>query len=181
MIHKINFSSREKKIFIVLSICILGFIFQAGIYKPLAHQKELLAIKIRAAEKSLFRAQRSAQNEGQQDHVKRMLAPFRQKGTDEEVMSSILSEIEQKKEGLDLRIADMKPQKMHKVDLLKVFSVRLTIEGAVTDVLQFIYLLQEPPHMFRVDEFRLGDASAKQPTLKCQLVFSRKLVEDSFE
>ncbi|MCK5580299.1 MAG: hypothetical protein KAJ18_03410 [Candidatus Omnitrophica bacterium] len=175
MLKRVDFSKRERRISFFLVICVLAYILQAGVYKPLALKKKVLRQKIKTSEKRVRRAKRALRKGGDVSLHEKGLEGFKQKGTDEQVMSVILSEIEQEKAELDLRIADMKPQKARKVGPLNYFSVNLTLDGEIADIMQFIYILQNPPHMLYVDEFQLSRGSARDSSLKCQLVLSRRL------
>jgi Tfp pilus assembly protein PilO len=104
------------------------------------------------------------------------LTRFKQKQSDEEIMSGILSEIESTARTLDMRISDMKPQRVKKQEYYNIFSVNLAINGQLDEILHFLYLLQNPPHLFNIDELRIEKSSPRAKSLHSRMVFSRILI-----
>ena len=101
---------------------------------------------------------------------------LKQKRSNEQERASILSEIESVAARIDLRIADRKPKKVREIDFYNNFSVSLTIEGELGNIIHFLYLLQSDPHQFNVDEVRFEKKSRRRSDIKCYLVLSRNLI-----
>ena len=102
---------------------------------------------------------------------------FKQTGKDEQVMSSILSEIEEVARKLDLRISDLKPKRVKKEDLYNRFSVSLTINSEFPDIIKFLYTLQRQPHLFNVEELRFDKQTRRRAaTIKTRLVLGKILI-----
>jgi len=98
----------------------------------------------------------------------------RQIGSNRKVMSTILAEIEGVAKELDLTISDLKPKKVKRDDYFNHFSVSLLLNSKFIDILHFLYKLQNPPHMFSVDEIRFDKWSRKNnSTMKTRLVLSK--------
>ena len=105
-----------------------------------------------------------------------IIANFKQKGSDEQAMSTIITEIESVAGEVNIRIADLKPQKVRKTGSFNNFSVSLVLDGQLTPIMNFVYDLQNQPHWFGVDEMRLDKKSPNSPDLKGYLVLSRTLL-----
>jgi Tfp pilus assembly protein PilO len=174
---RFSFSTREKRIFILLVAAVIILIFYLAVYLPTGEKMSLLENEIRVAERQLKKdvlVIRKARQLEEQD--KALLEEFRQKDTDENVMSSILSEIEAVAGEVGMRIADMKPKKARRIDFYNDFSVSLSIDGKLPDITHFMYVLQSSPHRFFVDEFSLEKRSPTSPELNCRLAISKILV-----
>ena len=105
-----------------------------------------------------------------------LMENFQQKGSDEQMMSAILSEIESVATDAKIRITDLKPQKVKKMGSYNNFSVSLVLDGQLTPIMDFIYTLQNQPHLFSVEELRLDKKSPNTQDLKGYFVLSRSLI-----
>jgi Tfp pilus assembly protein PilO len=91
-------------------------------------------------------------------------------------MSAMLSQIETAGQGIQIRLQDMKPRDIKTADFYKVFSVDLTVEGRLNDIILFIYKLQNPPNLIRTDKLSIEKESSLQPGLKAYLQVSKILI-----
>ena len=174
---KFSFSKREKKMAGVVVLVIFFSVVYRGVYVPLKNQVEFLNNKISVAEQRLSKTlkiiRRAKIAAKKYDDI---LDDFKQTVSDEQVMSSILSEIETVAGELKMRIADMKPKKVKRVDFYNNFSVSLSIDGQLSEIMLFIYRLQNSPHVFYIEELRLNKSSPRKVDLSCQVVLSRLLI-----
>ena len=172
-----NLSAREQRIAVLLGILLICYILQVAVLKPgLGLQKELRQ-EIAAAEARLHRAEAVLSRAALQDGLAQSLAAARQSGTDEESMSALLSELEQARDGLDLRVSDTKPQRVRREAGLKYFPVQLTVYGQVAEVIQFTHTIQSPPYRLMVNAIQLRAELAAGNGVRCQLTVSRRFVE----
>ncbi len=174
MTSKFSVSARERKIaaFLLILICI-SVVYSYGV-RPLNGRAEFLDRKI-ALEQG--RLQKSAaiirKAEDFEQKYKNILEEYEQKSSDEEAMAGILSQIEAVGNRISIRLADLKPQRVRKIDFYNRFSVSLTVEGKIPDIMLFVYTLQRPPYGFYAEEFQLRKKSAMAQESECNLILAK--------
>ena len=170
--------SFREKIILVFCICLLLlYVSTVFIFKPL-HEK-LLSLR-----KKISNAERKLENnlaiipQGKiiDKQYDKYAALLKQQASDEQEMASILSEIESVASQVEMRVSDVKPKRVKNVDFFNHFSVSLSIEGELNSIIRFIYILQNEPYLFRVDEVRFEKRSLRTSKIKCQFVLSRALI-----
>ena len=172
-------TKREGNIF---ALCIIVVLIYAGyriVIKPLRRENALVEIGIQKEKKNLIKNLRvlAVQKNYKGRYVK-YLSKFKQDQNNDEVMSLILSEIQQVGGKLNLRISELKPIKVKKEQYFNRFSVSLIIDSTFVDIIRFIYKLQSKPYLFKVEEFRFDKSSRrKEQTMKTHLILSRVLVQ----
>ncbi|MFZ5801239.1 MAG: hypothetical protein ACOY3D_07715, partial [Candidatus Omnitrophota bacterium] len=125
-----NFSRREK-LFAFLAIG-AGLFFMAYtlVLRPMFSR---LVIQDEEISSGDLQWKRYLKILGQEQSITRQYQPFseilRLKGSDEQEMARVLSEIEAVAKGMDIRVLDMKPKKVKSSELYKSFSVDLIVEG----------------------------------------------------
>jgi len=171
-------TKREQKIFIVTLVLILGYIGNNLLVKPLKEKILSLDQAIVAEEIRLKKNQRIiGQAKALSEDYNAYLNNFKQSKTNEQVMSSILSEIEEVAGELELRISDLKPKRVKRGEYYNRFSVSLTIDSDFVDIIHFLYILQKQPHLFDVEEVRFDKGSRRRSsTMKTQLVLGKMLI-----
>ena len=70
----------------------------------------------------------------------------------------------------------MKPQGAQKENFYNKFSVGLTMDGSLKEILQFIHSLQGPSHHLTVSELHFEKAVQTPNVLVAKLVLSRILI-----
>jgi Tfp pilus assembly protein PilO len=172
-----TFSSREVKIFVVMMALCSTFGLYRGLYLPFYEKGELIKARILKKQKELTQQRRAVQKVKMGDsRIEELLKDFRQVDSDEKVMSAVLSEIEEVANGIGMRIADMKPRRTRATDFYNQFSVSLALDGPLADIMRFLYQLENPPHLFYVEEMSLSKISPRGAELRCQLVLSRLMI-----
>ena len=173
----VHLSQRESNILAVCILMIFGYGGFHFIYKPLTKNTETLESRIKVGEKRLHNQLKAVQKEHPVTlEYKKYASHFEQTASDEQEMASILSEIESVANEVNIHIADMKPRKVRRVDFFNDFSVTLTIEGDLPTVIQFLYVLQNQPHLFNDDEVYLEKSSLRSSQMRCRLVLSKILI-----
>ena len=171
------FSQREMSIFIIMVSTVLMFTIYKAVYIPLFEKRQDIRTRIQQAEDRLNQNRKMMRKASVFDRkYADILQALKQQDKDEKIMSSIFSEIETVASGMQMRIADMKPRKVRSVDLYNQFSVSLTLDGPMANIMQFLYSLENAPHLFYVEEMSLSKMSANRSELRCQLVLSRVLI-----
>ena len=171
-------SKREQKIFVLCLLTALIYVGYAKAIKPLQARIDLMDAKItkqnKKIQQNLKTIKKAAALEPTYDQY---IKKFKQSGSNEQVMSSILSEIEQVARELDLRISDLKPKRVQSAETHNRFSVSLTIDSEFVDIIHFLYLIQTQPHLFDVDEVQFDKGASRRSTaVKTQLVLGKNLV-----
>ena len=168
-------SGREKLFIVIIVVLALVYIFLYVLFKPWKEKNNLLDQKINAAQVKLERELRTIQKAKKMETAHAAyLNEFHQTKSNEQVMSSIISEIDEVAAGFNLKISELKPKAVQKEDYDNRFSVSLTINSSLADIVQFLYVLQKEPHLFDVQQFRFDkDPSAAASAVKTYLVLGK--------
>lgn len=171
-------NNREKKIFGICLAVVFLAVFYNGLIVPLQgevnslHQE--IALQKKQLDKSFRVIQKAAKLNTQYD---RYWERFGKAGSGEEVVSSILSEIEKVARTHELHIAELKPQKIKHNELDDQFSVHLTMNSELIDVIRFLYTLQQAPYLFDVEEVEFKkSARRKQGKITTRLVLGKTFI-----
>jgi len=171
-------TKREQGIFIACASLIFIYVGFNGIFKPLKETSQMVDRKIEVQQRRLdkdMRIIRKAKALGKEYSV--ILEQFKQSESDEQVMSKIFLEIERVADELGLKIADLKPKKVRKVDFYNRFSVSLTLESQFQEIVHFIYILQKQPLLFDIDEVRFEQGPRRnRATINTHLILSKILI-----
>ena len=171
-------TQREKIIFNLCVIMVLIFLsYKFGI-APLIQKTKDLDRDAGARRQELARnihfikkGQALAENSGDS------LSRFQQTESSEQVMSSLVSEIEQTANQLNLSLSEIKPQKVKKEKYYNQFLVSLTIDSSWLNTLQFLHSLQQEPHLFSIEEITVDKGSAAGSSrLRTQLVLGKSFI-----
>jgi len=171
-------NNREQKIFGICLAVVFLAVFYNGLIIPLQEEVNSLHQEIALQKKQLDRSfriiQKAEKFNTQYDHYWKH---FGRTGTGEEVVSSILSEIEKIARKHELHIAELKPQKIKHNELDDQFSVHLTMNSELVDVVRFLYTLQQAPYLFDVEEVELKKtARRKQGAITTRLVLGKTFI-----
>ena len=170
----------SKREMLILAVCLLVVLIGGGLkfaYQPLSAYNEKLQGKVLVSEKRLKNYSRLLHMEPAVNKEYEMYASyFEQKLSDAQEMAGILSEIESAANQAGLRIEDIKPERVKKVDFYNNFSATLTLEGNLETILRFLYTLQNIPHLFRIAEIRLEPYSIREAQLlRCYVLLNKTL------
>ena len=170
-------TKREQKIFVFCVIVVIAFGGFQGIYKPLKAKNLELGSKILVLNKRLKKNSITVQKAKLMNKsYDEFFDKFKQTKTNEQVMSSMIAEIEQVAAEMELIIADIKPKKVKQEEFYNRFSVSLTVNSGFSEIVHFIHQLQDEPHMFTVDQMRFDKASRRRSsTIKSRFILSKIL------
>lgn len=170
-------SKRERQILFCCLIVLGIYCFFNMIWKPLVRLGEELKQK-RGTDETVLEKELKVIAKGKEivPEYNRYLNSFGQKRSDEEQMSYVISAIESLSNQNNVRVSEMKPRKVRKVDFYNIFSVSLTMEGSLQEIIQFVYVLQNPPHYFQIEAIRIEKKSMQDTMLQSQLLLSRKFI-----
>lgn len=171
-------NKRESNIFVLCIVVVLVYLGNHYAINPLRKMISSVDISIKKAKNKLLYNLGTIEDQKQyKSQYVKYLSKFQQEQNNDEVMSSILSEIQQIGETLNLKISDLKPKKVQKERYFNRFSINLAIDSTFVDVISFIYKLQSKPYLFKVEEFRFDKSPrTNERTIKTYLVLSKVLV-----
>src|SRR3989338_3218387 len=105
--NRMNLSDRERNIAIVVVFLAVVWGIYQGVYAPFQKRTESLQSRIQVVQKKIRKNLKTIQeSQALEEKYKDILASFRQGGSEGQVMSSILSEIEGVATEINMRIAD---------------------------------------------------------------------------
>jgi len=166
---------------VILALCIAVLSVYVGlnaVVKPLRDKIELVDREIHTYQKSMSMSMLTVQKAQElEQQYNKYLGQFKQIKTDEQVMALILSEIEEISDKFGLLISEMKPKKVKREKQFNKFSVSLTINSELIDMLRFLHILQGQPHLFDLDEARFDvTLRRKSSNIRTHLVLSKILI-----
>ncbi len=173
-----RFSRREQKIvYFFLATVLIAVVFTWCI-KPLNSKLKNIKQKKHVLQRKITKKTRAMrQSKSVDKNYEKYINDLRQQGTNEEVMSKIVSEIEEVAGDISLRISELKPMRVKKSDFINQFSVSLTIDSNFEEVIEFIHILQSKPHLFNVEELKFNKGSrAKVKSIKSRLVLGKMFI-----
>ena len=172
-------TKREKNIFVVCVITGVLCLVYYGLYKPYGDKMERAKLQIMAQKGHLKKNQKVlAEAASYEKLYENYHQQFKQEGSNEQVMSSILAEIEEAAGSLALRISDLKPMQVKKEDSFNRFSVSLIINSKLDEIIKLLYILQKEPHLFAVDRVSFDKSSNREDekNIMTRLVLSKIFV-----
>lgn len=168
-------SQREQKILIITIGLAVIYLTNTGIIKPLKERIGKIDSQITIEQSRIHKNLRIVNKAKAQDRLYREYENrYKQEKSNEEIMSAMLSDIEQAASDLNLRITDMKPKKVKNEDVYQLFSLSLKIDSHLKDIIRFLYLIQSDPYVFEVETIRFDKGSRKKSkSLKANLILSK--------
>jgi type II secretory pathway component PulM len=94
-------------------------------------------------------------------------------GSDEAQMTVIVSKIESAAREKNIHLSNIQPQKTVIQKEARFLMVELEIDGQWLDILQFIYVLQQQPNFYFINEVNLEKYSGTTNALRGRIVISR--------
>ena len=170
-------STREKKIFAVCLLVVAFYVIYYFGYQRVRDEIRSQQGNILQSRKDLKKYAYAAREEkAVEQKLKSYMAVLKQKGSDEQEMTKVLSDIEVVAENAGIKIINMEPGKIKRINFYNYFPVDVQTEGSLKKVCEFLYALESKANHFYVDEVRIEKYAARADTLKCQLVVSRLLI-----
>lgn len=176
-------TGREQKVLVACLATVVSCLFYRMIVAPLRAQADVIRQQISISQKQLEADGRIVRKaEALDDRHKAYTRHFRQPGTAEETISSMLQEIEHVTGGLGLHVEDLKPKEPEQNPYGHWFFIRLTMRGKFLDMVHFLYELQRQPYFFHVEkaEFEVL-AGEERETVMARLVLGKSFVPGSLD
>lgn len=173
-----NLSNREKRLFYFTITLILIWIVQRFAIKPIFVKWKEIDEKIAV---SSLKLEKNTKIISRKERIKREYENYassvKMEGTEEEEMAKFLTEIESLASKSSVRITDIKPRPIKRVQIFKKYIVELEAEGDISQLSKFIYDIQNSSQLLKVDKFSLGTKGAGTNLLKCHLLVSKILIQ----
>ncbi len=169
---------RERRFLILCFLTVLAFASWKLVVTPFKEKNLALDNELEEKRKLLSKNTRLVRKaDFTEKEYQAYFKKFQQTKTDDQVMSSMIAEIEKVAADLSLQISDLKPKRGKSGDYYSRFSVSLTMDSDLSEIVHFLYILQQEPYLYNVDEFRFDKgAQRKSSTIKSQIVLSKTLV-----
>ena len=174
---KTGLSQREMGIlYFLVSFILLAIVYKV-VYVPFQARGEAMSQERLETSERLRKDRRLIRKATAQERKYRsFLQALSQTGSDEQVVSGMVDEIETAANANAVRVLDMKPQRVRKESGYRYFSVSVDFEGDMLALLTLIHSLQTSSSLFRVDEFRLERKTPNAQALQCSLLLGRTLI-----
>ena len=169
---------REKKILIVsAATVILAGIFHL-IFFPLQEMKHSLNGRIKDARRQMALDRTVIQKAFALDaRYQLYLNRFARTGTEEEAVAAVLKDLEEISRTFNLDIGDLKPGPLTNEGAQYVFTVSLSLNDDLPELMRFLYALQQAPYYFGVDGMQIEKVARRnEPGLKTRLALSKVIV-----
>ena len=171
-------SQREKIISAICLLCVFVFLIITFMVKPIKSVLSDLEDQIASSEKQLYKSYRLIQKAGKiEPRYKYYMERFRRTGTDEEIVSKIIAEIEKIANQTGIHISELKPQERKKSGRFDVFPVSLTFECPLPDMIQFFDILQKDPYYLGMKELSINrDQDRTSYQLQVNVILTKTFV-----
>lgn len=172
-----NLTKGEKKLFFLTLILIFIWVAHSFVIRPIVTKWKELDDRVSMTGLKLEKSQKIiSKREKIQGEYKTYASPIKMVGSEEEEMAKFLTEIESLAGSSSVRIIDIKPRPIKKVEFYKKYLVELEGEGNINQMSKFIYDMQNSPHLLKIDDFAMGTKGAGTNLLKCHILVSKILI-----
>lgn len=172
-----RFSSRERWLFYLAIIFIVGIVSLIVVVEPIWTEWQELNKEIYTEERQLLKNLKIlAQKEQISKLYDKYAKNIRMKGSVEEETAVILREIENIARTSKTYITDIKPHKVKDMDFYKEYYVELEAEGNIASLAKFIYDLQTSKQILKVRHLRLNAKAGRGDVLKGYMIVTKVLI-----
>ncbi len=167
-------SPRETTILLVTLGLIVLFIVLQFVVKPMHQGSVDINDRLRLDKAQLVKAhQMVAQKPFVEARYQQLINLVGGVDSDEAQMPTIVSKIESAARQSNIHIANIQPQKSVTQKEAKFVMVELEIDGQWLDIVEFLYLLQQQPNLYFINEVNLENYSDRVSSLRGRIVISR--------
>jgi len=167
-------NSRETFILIIaltLSISFMAFQF---VIKPMHEGSLDVNDQLRVVKNKLIKAQQMVAQknlvERRYQHLVNLIRVVDSQGAQ---MPTIIAKIEEAARDSNIHIANIQPRKIIVQKEANFLGVELEIDGQWLDIVQFLYVLQQRPNFYFINELNLEKYSGELSSLRGRIVISR--------
>jgi len=173
-------SSREQKIFMACVLLGTIYLFVQLFIRPVHSREEELEQRIDKKLLEIEKAKKILQSEkivGQK--YQQYVQIFGAQGPDEQEVSSFISDIETNARQHQIGVQNLQSQRTVKKDKVVRFFMQLTVEGKLSDIIAFFYVLQNKPYYIFLEEVVLERMSTSQENIRGRILLSKmRLIHD---
>ncbi len=176
--RKIISTEREKRIFVISCIALLIFTAYRGIYVPLKDSEETTQDKILTLEKEFNKAvQTISKSQPYQQNYSEAMDCFNQSVSDKEQLTLIKKEIEGIAKDNHLQSTASDPLKSKTTPVGSDFTIEVSVQGTLNNIMDFLSTLQNCPHLYTVNEFQITKAPSSDSNLLSKLILTKSLIK----
>jgi len=174
---KSSISKRERIIFSVTSLVISLSIIYAFVIEPLYNKYTSLNQEINMKQIRLAKNLRLfKENDVVREEFNKYSHKLKTKGSDEEEMALVLTEIERIGKSTGTYLNDVKPQKIKDMDFYKTMLVEIRFQASVQTLSKFIYELQNSSLLLKASRLQINSKGGDQQQLEGIIQISRVLL-----
>ncbi len=173
--NKLNQLNQREIIILVVTIvlAVVFFVFQFVI-KPMHEGSVDINGQLRVVKANLIKArQMVAQKPLVEARYQNLVDLIGVVDSEDAQMPMIISKIETSARESNIHIANIQPQKTVTQKEARFLAVELEIDGQWLDIVQFLYLLQQKPNFYFINEINLEKYSGTVSSLRGRIVVSR--------
>jgi Tfp pilus assembly protein PilO len=164
---------RETLILIITLALILLFAIYQLLIKPMHEGSIDINDRLRLDDEQLVKAGRLvAQKPLVEARYKKLVDLIGAVDSEEAQMPTIVSRVEAAARDSNIHIANIQPQKSVTQKEARFLAVELEIDGQWLDIVQFLYLLQQQPNFYFINELNLEKYSGAINSLRGRIVIS---------
>ncbi|MFH1282904.1 MAG: type 4a pilus biogenesis protein PilO [bacterium] len=166
-----HLSKRERILFYITLLFIVGVLFNFLIISPLANLKEKLSFEIIRKEIALKKNMSVISKKKEIQENYNILSNFiKKQGSDEEESANLLKEIETLASKSKISLINIKPKPPKEMEFYKIYSVEIEGEGYLEQLVRFIYNLEQSKQLLKAEKLNISVKSSSSSTLKFSLL-----------
>ncbi len=167
--------TRREKLIFLICCCMIGlFLVYNLVWRSFRENVDGIDAQVSVAAAQLKKIRRTvADARPYEQRYAAYQKSLSQQGTDEAVVSRLLSEIEQVSTQTGLKVSDLKPLRIRDEKFYRMFPVSVMVDGTLVTTLEFIDVLQKEPHRFDVLDLRIDQTQRKGEEIKSRVVMGK--------
>ncbi len=171
---QLRLKPREKVIFFVCCAAVGIFLVYQFVIKPVGQGHEDIDSEIEISKAKLKKSFQILSGAGNVDaQYDEIVKTFAQQGTDAQEISAMVKDVEAQAKKFGIKLSNIEPQRVSSKGQMKVFSLRLNMEGSFPSLVKFLHVLQQMPRYFDVPQIALEKFSSSSSALRAVLTVSR--------
>lgn len=168
-----NLSEREKAFLFLAAAVVALSLIGNFLLKPLSTKWDFVSGKIMSKEVELKRKTRYL---NQKDMIKSIYQKYgeytKEKVAGKEALGALLSRVEEEAGASGIDIVDIRPKPTKDLAFYKKYTLELSCETTIEKCIDFVYNLQKPPQLIRVEALDLVSPGKNKPFLKVRMVIT---------
>ena len=173
-----HLTKQEKKLFALCAATAVIYIFYNGLILLLKEKEAVLDQRILAQKNQLeqdLSVIRKAEVLNERHNM--YLLKLRRTESEGEIVSSMLSEIDTIADTMGLHVMELKPKTVRHREYNNQFLISLIIKSELEQITRFLYILQQRPYLFDVEEVKFTAHDTKVRTfLTTKLVLKKTFI-----